>query len=104
MDSGDTGEPSPGLVFADEVPTYPLLEDGWLAGTMAGLFERYGSAFAVQWRADPDRLLATALDLLSDLRMIVRVPGGILALPLLARYRNAVVQLRKRQAEPSLFD
>lgn len=87
-----------------EAAEYPLIEDGWLATTMSALLERYGSTFAAQWRADPARLLAAALDLLSELRMVVRVPGGVLALPLLARYRHMVVQVRKRTAEPTLFD
>lgn len=87
-----------------EPAEYPLIEDGWLAMTMAGLLERYGSTFAAQWRVDPVRLLAASLDLLSDMRMVVRVPGGVLVLPLLARYRHAVVQVRKRATEPTLFD
>jgi uncharacterized protein (TIGR02678 family) len=83
---------------------YPLVEDGWLATTMSGLLDRYGSTFAAQWRADPARLLASALELLAELRMVVRVPGGALVLPLLARYRNVVVQVRRRAAEPTLLD
>jgi uncharacterized protein (TIGR02678 family) len=87
-----------------EAPTYPLLEDGWLRTTMTGLLDRYGSTFAAAWRADPDRLLAAALDLLADLRMVCRVPGGVLALPMLARYRNVLFEVRRRKAEPTLFD
>jgi uncharacterized protein (TIGR02678 family) len=83
---------------------YPLVEDGWLATTMSGLLDRYGSTFAAQWRADPDRLLAAALELLAELRMVVRVPGGVLVLPLLARYRNVVVRVRMPATEPTLFD
>ncbi|MGH2847113.1 MAG: DUF2398 family protein, partial [Thermoleophilaceae bacterium] len=88
-------EPSPARAHE-----YPLIENGWLRATMGG----YGSAFAAQWRADPDRLLAAALDLLAELRMVATVEGGVLALPLLARYRNAVVEVRRRKAEPTLFD
>ncbi|MGH3904837.1 MAG: DUF2398 family protein [Pseudonocardiaceae bacterium] len=83
---------------------YPLIENGWLRATMGELLTRYGSAFAAQWRADPERLLAAALDLLAELRMVATVEGGVLALPLLARYRNAVVEVRRRKAEPTLFD
>jgi hypothetical protein len=32
------------------------------------------------------------------------VPGGVLALPLLARYRNAVVTRGTRKPEGGLFD
>ncbi len=87
-----------------EAVEYPLVEDGWLATTMAGLLDRYGTTFAAQWRADPARLLDAALELLAELRMVVRVPGGVLVLPLLARYRNVVVRVRERTAEPTLFD
>ena len=71
---------------------------------MSELLDRYGSTFAAQWRADPARLLAAALELLAELRMVARVPGGVLVLPLLARYRNVVVRVRRRAAEPTLFD
>jgi hypothetical protein len=36
--------------------------------------------------------------------MVATVPGGVLALPLLARYRNAVMDVRKRTNEGGLFD
>jgi hypothetical protein len=85
-------------------PPCPLLENGWLAATMSGLVDRYGSTFAAQWRADPQRLLDAALSLLAEMRMVVRIEGGVLALPLLARYRNVVVEVRKWKAEPTLFD
>jgi hypothetical protein len=71
---------------------------------MTELLARYGSTFAAQWRADPGRLLAAAVDLLAELRMVAPVEGGVLILPLLARYRNVVVQVRRRKAEPTLFD
>jgi uncharacterized protein (TIGR02678 family) len=104
--------PEPGTDHADGAEgidsvagaVHPLLPDGWLRVTMSGLVQRYGLAFGAQWRADPERLLAGALELLVELRMVDRVPGGVLALPLLARYRNVVVQVRKRQTEPTLFD
>lgn len=89
---------------AAPAPTHPLLTSGWLAAAMDGLVRRYGSTFASQWRADPERLLAGALDLLAELRMIVRIDGGVLALPLLARYRNVAVEVRRRKSAPTLFD
>ena len=84
--------------------TYPLLEDGWLRSTITELLESYGSTFGAVWVADPDRLLSAAIQILVDLSMLVRVEGGVLALPLLARYRNAVVQVRERAAPSGLFD
>jgi hypothetical protein len=54
--------------------------------------------------ADPPRLLERIVGLLTELKMVARVPGGVLALPLLARYRNAVLDVRKRTVEGGLFD
>jgi uncharacterized protein (TIGR02678 family) len=115
----DAGLPQPGMLDElaettdpggpdapddDGALEHPLLPDAWLRATVSRLMSSYGMTFAAQWRADPLRLLAAALDLLEHLGLLVRVPGGVLALPLLARYRNVVVQVRKRKAEPSLFD
>lgn len=87
-----------------EPKRYPLVENEWLRRTLADLMQRYGSTFAAGWRADPDRLLAASLALLGELRMVLPVEGGVLVLPLLARYRNVVVQVRRRKAEATLFD
>lgn len=91
-------EPDPDAVPAE----YPLLEDGWLATTMHALVERYASTFAAEWRADPPRLLAAALDELAAHRLVEPMPGGVLALPLVGRYRNVTVRVKRR--EPTLFD
>ncbi|MGI8867826.1 MAG: TIGR02678 family protein [Mycobacteriales bacterium] len=85
----------------DARPEHPLLQRAWLRTTMLALGDRYGPAFSARWRADPERLLGAALDLLADLRMVAVVEGGVLALPLLARYRNTVATLKRR---PSLLD
>jgi hypothetical protein len=113
----DTGAADPGAVNGlaeDEQDTegepdggparYPLLEDGWLRSTVTELLDSYGATFGAVWVADPDRLLAASAQVLADLAMVVAVPGGLLALPLLARYRNAVVSIRERPAAPGLFD
>lgn len=96
-----------GLDDGSAVPArYPLLEQGWLRTAAADLVKEYGSTFAAAWTADLDRLLAAALELLAELSLVVAVPGGVLALPLLARYRNARIELNRRngRAEVSLFD
>ena len=87
-----------------EAPSYPMLGDGWLAATLAELIEEFGSTFRAALAADPPRLLAQIITLLTELKMVARVPGGVLALPLLARYRNAVMDVRKRTGEGGLFD
>ena len=81
-----------------------MLGDGWLAATLADLIEEFGSTFRAALAADPPRLLAQIITLLTELKMVVRVPGGVLALPLLARYRNAVMDVRRRTGEGGLFD
>jgi uncharacterized protein (TIGR02678 family) len=90
------------------VATCPFLDSSWLSATMHDLVAQYGSGFSAEMRADPPRLLAAALDLLTSLRLVEPVESaagpaaGIRVLPLLARYRNAVVRVRSRQT--SLFD
>ena len=108
-DPGPADEPDDPLDDAAEASaTCPFLDSGWLAATMNDIVARYGSGFSADMRADPARLLAGALDLLASLRLVERVntgagpAGGIRVLPLLARYRNAVVSVRARQT--SLFD
>ncbi|WP_431897550.1 TIGR02678 family protein [Nonomuraea sp. bgisy101] len=87
---------------AAETAVYPFVTDAWLRTAMKQLMDTYGPAFAVAWRGDPDRLLREALNLLASLRLVVRVEGGVLALPLLARYRGttAEVKARARRAQP----
>jgi uncharacterized protein (TIGR02678 family) len=85
-------------------PTYPMLEDSWLTATMADLLSAYGPTFRATLTADPARMLAAIIGFLTELRMVIRVPGGVLALPLLARYRNAVVTRGTRKPEGGLFD
>lgn len=98
--AGGHGDPSDGEEPAP--PEYPLLEDGWLAAAMGRLVERYAATLSAEWRADPPRLLAAALDQLATHRLVEPVDGGVLALPLVGRYRNVNVTVRHR--EPSLFD
>jgi uncharacterized protein (TIGR02678 family) len=86
------------------VVRFALLEDGWLRSTLTELLDTYGGTFAAGWLTDPERLLGASLDLLVDLAMVTRVPGGVLALPLLARYRDAVLSIRRRPIPAGLFD
>jgi hypothetical protein len=81
-----------------------MLEDSWLTATMADLLSAYGPTFRATLTADPARMLAAIIGFLTELRMVIRVPGGVLALPLLARYRNAVVTRGTRKPEGGLFD
>ncbi len=86
---------------AIELLRHPLIESSWLTTTMSELTRSYGTTFAAAWLADEPRLLTAAITLLTELNMVTPVPGGVLARPLLARYRNAVVSINKRAG---LFD
>ena len=74
----------------------PLITDSFLREATAEILQRYGSAFGAAWHADPDRLRAEAVSLLARFDAIVPVPGGVLARPLIGRYRNTVAQVRQR--------
>ncbi|WP_420120860.1 TIGR02678 family protein [Nakamurella sp.] len=100
VDEGDTVDDPDGAATAG----CPLLEDGWLRSTLTELIDSYSTALSAAQVADPARLLDSALALLAELDMIVRVPGGVLARPLLARYRNAVVSVRPAAEPAGLFD
>jgi len=100
------------VVDADHEPgetRYPFVTDSWLRGRLKEIIGEYGAGFAADLRGDPDRLLGQALDLLAAMSLIVRVDGGALALPLLARYRGVTVRVKTRTApqppaQTALFD
>jgi uncharacterized protein (TIGR02678 family) len=100
----ELAETAPDASDEPEPATYPLVGDGWLDATVTELVARYGKTFGAHWRADPSRLRDAALDLLAAHRLVERVPGGVLVLPLTGRYRNVQVAMRTRRAEPGLFD
>jgi uncharacterized protein (TIGR02678 family) len=72
----------------------PFVERTRLAGMLADLYTDFGAgSFTAQWQHDQDGLLAAALRLLDDLRLIRYLPGGALILPAAARYRNITAAL-----------
>ena len=67
------------------------------------LYDELGAdSFTVTWQHDPRGLLAAALSLLADLRLLRPVPGGALVLPAAARYRNIKLALPVRHADGQL--
>ncbi|WP_406172396.1 TIGR02678 family protein [Streptomyces sp. NBC_00996] len=80
---------------------YPFVTDSWLRGRLREITAEYGAGFAADLRGDPDRLLGQALDLLAAMSLIVRVDGGALALPLLARYRGVTARVKTRTSARS---
>jgi len=80
----------------------PLVEDSRLEQMIDELFDELGAAsFSVTWQQDPRGLLAAAVDFLADLRLLRRVPGGVLVLPAAARYRTIKLALPVTQAGES---
>jgi uncharacterized protein (TIGR02678 family) len=75
---------------------YPFVTYSWLRGRLREIIGEYGAGFAADLRGDPDRLLDQALGLLAAMSLIVRVDGGVLALPLLARYRGVTARVKTR--------
>ncbi|MFJ8954925.1 DUF2398 family protein [Streptomyces sp. NPDC102381] len=75
-------------------PELPFVEYGTLEQMVNELYEEFGpSSFTNKWQADPSGLLAEALALLADLRLVHAVPGGVLVRPASGRYRNITAVL-----------
>jgi uncharacterized protein (TIGR02678 family) len=72
-------------------PTGPFLPDAWLAATVEGLVATHGKAFAADLRADPGALRRAAVEVLAAFDLVRPVPGGIVARPAVARYRDLQV-------------
>ena len=93
-ETGDeTGEPGdPG--GTGEV-TYPFLSEMWLRAELRKLVDEFGAGMSERQVADPAGLLNEALGLLSQAGLVARVDGGVLVLPLLARYRGVTAQIKE---------
>jgi uncharacterized protein (TIGR02678 family) len=81
---------------AEDDTRHPFITDNFLRETVREILDRYGSAFGAAWHADPERLRTEAVALLTRFGAITPVPGGVLVLPLVGRYRNTVAQVRQR--------
>jgi uncharacterized protein (TIGR02678 family) len=75
--------------------TYPFLSEMWLRNELRKLVDEFGSGMAEKQVADPAGLLSDALGLLASVGLVTRVDGGVLVLPLLARYRSVTAQLKE---------
>ena len=73
---------------------YPFLSDVWLRTELRKLIEDFGAGMAEKQAADPGRLLAEAVALLASAGLVARLDGGVLVLPLLARYRSVTAQIK----------
>jgi uncharacterized protein (TIGR02678 family) len=93
--------PEPGGAVAGsarEEAVYPFLSDVWLRTELRRLVEEFGAGMAEKQAADPGRLLTEALALLAATGLVARVDGGVLVLPLLARYRSVTAQIKNPPA------
>lgn len=84
---------------AGEDVTYPFLSEMWLRAELRKLVDEFGAGMAEKQVADPAGLLTEALSLLASAGLVARVDGGVLVLPLLARYRSVTAQI-KEPAKP----
>ncbi len=71
----------------------PLFTDAWLDERVRGLCATHGQRFAADLRDDPAALTAAALEVLASFDLVREVPGGVVARPALARYRDLVVEV-----------
>jgi uncharacterized protein (TIGR02678 family) len=83
---------------------HPFISDSFLRTAMRELMVTYGAAFGERWRADPERLRAEAVDLLTTYRLVSPMDGGVIVLPLAGRYRNVAAKIKRRREEMALFD
>ncbi|HEV2240166.1 MAG TPA: DUF2398 family protein [Streptosporangiaceae bacterium] len=77
----------------------PLISGSRLQAMIDELYDELGAAsFTTTWQHDPRGLLDAATAFLADLRLVRRVPGGVLLLPAAARYRNIKLALPVRHS------
>jgi uncharacterized protein (TIGR02678 family) len=101
----ETAEGATAVIDADEASNAaagPLFTTAWLREQVAGLIATHGRAFAADLRDDPDGLVRTAVEVLTTFDLVRDVPGGVVARPVAARYRD--VAITTVAAQPSLLD
>jgi hypothetical protein len=94
-DAGDAVPAAPAESETEE-RRLPLITDSVLRDATAEILRTYGSAFGAAWHADPERLRVEAVALLVRFGAVLAVPGGVLARPLIGRYRSTVAQVKQR--------
>jgi len=70
------------------------LSDRWLDETAGAIVGEWGEGLKTAYRDDPDALRDDALALLARFDLVRPVPGGVVVMPALARYRDVTVALR----------
>lgn len=81
---------------AEDDTRHPFVTDSFLREAVREILDNYRTALGATWHADPERLRTEAVALLTRFGAITPVPGGVLVLPLVGRYRNTIAQVRQR--------
>lgn len=90
----DELETAPRHPVPDTTMDAPFVSRTRLEHMLTEIYDHFGAAsFTAQWQFDQPGLLAAAVRLLDDLRLVKRTPGGVLILPAAARYRNITAAL-----------
>lgn len=95
--------PDPGVDDGDDETRLPFITDSFLRERTDAILAKYGTSFGAEWHAEPERLCAEAVRLLTRFGGVIPVPGGVLALPLLGRYRNTIARAQARRSPKPLF-
>lgn len=75
----------------------PFVDDAWLLAEGEALCATYGKAFSGALRDEPALLVAQATALLERFDFVRSVPGGVVVLPALARFRDVGLDQAHRQ-------
>jgi hypothetical protein len=94
--TGDDDPPAP-------TTAGPFLPDRWLTATIERFVASHGKAFAAELRDDPAALRSAAVEVLGAFDLVRPVPGGVVARPAIARYRDLRVDTAP-SAQLSLLD
>jgi uncharacterized protein (TIGR02678 family) len=81
----------------------PLFTGAWLDEQVRELCATHGRRFATDLRDDPPALTTAAVEVLATFDLVRPVPGGVVARPALARYRDLVVEVAP-SPQASLLD
>jgi uncharacterized protein (TIGR02678 family) len=104
--NGEAVDPDPtGRVADRDAPAAargPFFADAWLLERLDALRAVHRRAIAADLRDDPEALLRVATEVLVAFDLVRLVPGGLIARPLLARFRDPVVEVAP-SPQPSLF-
>ncbi|MEU4692297.1 TIGR02678 family protein [Actinoplanes sp. NPDC023714] len=92
----EAADDDPGAGETGTEQRLPFITDSFLREATAEILQQFGTAFGAAWHTDPDRLRTEAIGLLVRFGAVIPVPGGVLARPLIGRYRGTTAQVKQR--------